>query len=168
MPARQSGDKRKKAPRGKLRPSSTQANASPSQSTPRSSPSSLPAEERSNYIPPEVSQRMIRRVVWFCGIPTLLGVSSFGVNYYLLVNHIVTLPPAFTFVETLALFGLGFVGISYGVLSASWDPQPGSRLGWSEFRQNLGLTINQWLQPRGSVSHQPDPTDSTSTGDSEP
>lgn len=89
---------------------------------------------------------MVRRVVLFCGIPTFLGLSSFGINYYLITRDIVVLPSYFTLVETGALFGLGFVGITYGVLSASWDSEPGSRLGLSEFRTNLGNMIHQWQE----------------------
>ncbi len=103
-------------------------------------------QQPSNFIPEEVSTRMVRRVVLFCGIPTFLGLSSFGINYYLITRDIVVLPSYFTLVETGALFGLGFVGITYGVLSASWDSEPGSRLGLSEFRTNLGNMIHQWQE----------------------
>ncbi len=87
---------------------------------------------------------MVRRMAVFCGIPSGLGLSSFFVNYYLLVNHVVALPSYFTLVESLTLFGLGFLGISYGVFSASWDPEPGSLLGIREFRRNLSNTLKQW------------------------
>ncbi len=97
-------------------------------------------------IPPEVSRRMVRRILVFSGIPSSLGLSSFFVNYYLLTNHVVALPPYFTLVESLAFFGLGFLGISYGVFSASWDPEPGSLLGIGEFRRNLGNVFKQWRE----------------------
>lgn len=112
----------------------------------RSAPSPAPTpleKEPLVPIPPEVSRRMVRRVLVFCGIPSLIGLSSFFVNYYLLVNHVLALPSYFTLVESLAFFGLGFLGISYGVLSASWDPEPGSLLGIGEFRRNLGNTLKQ-------------------------
>lgn len=89
---------------------------------------------------------MVRRVLIFCGIPSGFGLSSFFVNYYLLVNHVVALPSYFTLIESLAFFGLGFLGISYGVLSASWDPEPGSLLGIGEFRRNLGNLLKQRRQ----------------------
>lgn len=89
---------------------------------------------------------MVRRVALFCGIPTCLGLASFVLNYVLIVRYGVNLPPYLTLVETLALFGAGFVGITYGVLSASWEPYPGSALGWSEFRTNLGNMIQQWRE----------------------
>lgn len=107
-------------------------------------------EAPSNYIPPEVSQRMVRRVAILAGIPSVLGVSAFFINYYLLVQKIVELPTWVTAAETLALFGLGFVGISYGVLSASWEPSTaGSWLGFAEFRFNLSVLIQQWKDRDG-------------------
>ncbi len=89
---------------------------------------------------------MVRRMLVFCGIPSGIGLSSFVVNYYLLVNHVVAIPSYFTLVESLVCFGLGFLGISYGVFSASWDPEPGSLLGLREFRRNLGYTLQQWRE----------------------
>lgn len=105
--------------------------------------------EASNYIPPEVSQRMVRRVTCMAGVPSTLGVSAFFINYYLLVNHILALPSWVTFVETLSLFGIGFVGITYGVLSASWEPErDGSWVGFEEFRFNVALLFQQWREYR--------------------
>jgi len=125
----------------------------------RSTPNPTPVEkEPAIPIPPEVSRRMVRRVLVFCGIPSGIGLSSFFVNYYLLVNHVVALPSYFTLIESLAFFGLGFLGISYGVLSASWDPEPGSLLGVGEFRRNLGNTLKQ---RRESVA----PPESSDSGD---
>ncbi|GAB4211192.1 MAG: hypothetical protein OHK0012_03190 [Synechococcales cyanobacterium] len=101
-------------------------------------------EERSNYIPTDVSNRMVRRVFFFAGIPSLLGISSFVVNYFLIVNHVAEISNVFTLVETLTLFGLGFVGITYGVLSSSWESEPGSLWGIGEFRRNLGSMTQAW------------------------
>jgi hypothetical protein len=42
------------------------------------------------------------------------------------------------------------LGISYGVFSASWDPEPGSLLGVSEFRRNLGIFLQQWREATSS------------------
>ena len=36
-------------------------------------------------------------------------------------------------------FGAAAAGISYGILSASWDAQSGSLLGGEEFTRNVGL-----------------------------
>ncbi|MEM8715082.1 MAG: PAM68 family protein [Cyanobacteria bacterium P01_G01_bin.4] len=101
----------------------------------------------SNFIPEEVSKRMVRRASWLAGVPTTLGMSAFFVNYYLLVNHIFELPTWFTYAETLALFGLGFVGLTYGVLSASWEPErEGGLMGLSEFQFNTKVLFQQWRE----------------------
>ena len=101
-------------------------------------------DQPANFIPEDVSIRMVRRVVVFCGIPTFLGLSSFGLNLYLITHDVVALPSYFTLVETAVLFGLGFIGITYGVLSASWETEPGSLLGLREFSTNLGNMKSQW------------------------
>ncbi|MGK7911829.1 MAG: PAM68 family protein [Synechococcus sp.] len=101
----------------------------------------------SNFIPEDVSKRMIRRASWLAGVPTTLGMSAFFINYYLLVNHIFELPTWFTYSETLALFGMGFVGLTYGVLSASWEPErEGGLIGLSEFRFNVKVLFQQWRE----------------------
>lgn len=115
-----------------------------------------PKQESVAAIPPEVSRRMVRRILVFSGIPSGLGLSSFFINYYLLTNHVVALPPYFTLVESLTLFGLGFLGISYGVFSASWDPNPGSLLGIGEFRRNLGNVIQHWRESAAQSSQSSD------------
>jgi hypothetical protein len=49
----------------------------------------------------------------------------------------------------MGFFGLGVVGLSYGMLSASWDEdQPGSKLGWREFKTNLGRLTAGWRSQR--------------------
>lgn len=94
-------------------------------------------------IPPVVSRRMLRRVAVLSGVPTFLGVVVFFISYYLLIQNIVELPTVVVFLSTLGCFGLGVLGISYGVLSASWDEEiPGTTLGWSEFTLNLGRLIS--------------------------
>ncbi len=101
----------------------------------------------SNFIPEEVSKRMVRRASWLAGVPTTLGMSAFFINYYLLVNHIFELPTWFTYAETLALFGMGFVGLTYGVLSASWEPERvGGLVGLSEFQFNIKVLFQQWRE----------------------
>jgi len=46
---------------------------------------------------------------------------------------------------SMGFFGLGVLGLSYGVLSASWDEnRVGTLLGWQDFTQNLGRTIAAW------------------------
>ncbi|MDD1417230.1 PAM68 family protein [Dolichospermum sp. ST_con] len=96
-------------------------------------------------IPEVVSQRMIRRVAGFCGIPTVLGISSLVVSYLLVTFAHIELPPIAVLLVNMGLFGLGVVGITYGVLSASWDEErPGTILGADEFSTNWGRMTEVW------------------------
>ncbi|MEB3290877.1 MAG: PAM68 family protein [Leptolyngbya sp.] len=103
-------------------------------------------------IPEVVSQRMLRRMLAFSGVPTFLGVATFFGSYALIVKGNVDLPPYAVLLTTLGCFGLGVVGLTYGVLSASWDEErPGDWLGLDEFKVNFGRMTNAWGQnSRGS------------------
>ncbi|WOD41783.1 PAM68 family protein [Nodosilinea sp. E11] len=99
----------------------------------------------STAIPEVVSNRMLRRMLAFSGVPTLTGILTFFVSYYLVVNRVVELPSYFVLLITLGCFGLGVVGLTYGVLSSSWDEdRPGSRLGLDEFKVNFGRMTSAW------------------------
>ncbi|MBR8836086.1 MAG: PAM68 family protein [Stigonema ocellatum SAG 48.90 = DSM 106950] len=108
-----------------------------------------PLTKEEMAIPQVVSQRMIRRVAGFCGIPTALGLSTLIVSYLLIIYAKITLPHLAVLLVNMGLFGLGVVGITYGVLSASWDEhRPGSWLGWSEFTTNWGRMVAVWRETR--------------------
>jgi hypothetical protein len=107
--------------------------------------SSRPRAGATEGIPEVVSQRMLRRMLAFSGVPTALGVGVFFVSYFLLIKGIVELPRYFVLLTTLGCFGLGVVGLTYGVLSASWDEdRPGAWLGLDEFKVNFGRMRNAW------------------------
>lgn len=96
-------------------------------------------------IPDRVSQRMIRRIALFSGIPTALGMSSFVIAYWIVSHGWFELPTSVVLLVSLGLFGLGVFGLSYGLFSTSWDEQhPGSWWGWQEFKQNFGRTASGW------------------------
>jgi len=100
-------------------------------------------------IPPVVSQRMIRRVAVFCGVPTVLGISILIASYLLISFADIQLPPIAVLLVNMGLFGLGVVGITYGVLSASWDEErPGNLLGLEEFITNWGRMVEVWRETR--------------------
>ncbi|MFM7364649.1 MAG: PAM68 family protein [Cuspidothrix sp.] len=100
-------------------------------------------------IPEVVSQRMIRRVACFCGIPTFLGIASLVVSYLLVTLAHVQLPPIAVLLVNMGLFGLAVLGITYGVLSASWDEEtPGTVLGLGEFGTNWGRMAEVWRETR--------------------
>ena len=108
-----------------------------------------PFTKQEMAIPQAVSQRMVRRVAWMCGVPTVLGILTLIVSYLLIIYADIKLPPVLVLLVNMGLFGLGVLGITYGVLSASWDEQkPGSLLGWSEFTVNFGRMVAGWRETR--------------------
>jgi Photosynthesis affected mutant 68 len=99
-------------------------------------------------IPKQVSKRMVRRMALFCGIPTFLGLVSFPTSYFMLQQGI-ELPNVAVLLVSLGCLGLGVLGLSYGVLSASWDEERlGNALGWSEFQLNFGRMVEGWKEAR--------------------
>ncbi|MBC5793830.1 MAG: PAM68 family protein [Sphaerospermopsis kisseleviana] len=113
------------------------------------SPQQPPYTKEEMAIPEVVSQRMIRRVAAFCGIPTALGITTLVVSYLLVSYAHVQLPPIAVLLVNMGLFGLGVLGITYGVLSASWDVErPGTLLGFGEFSTNWGRMVEGWRETR--------------------
>jgi len=109
------------------------------------------ARLESSAIPEAVSRRMIKRMLVFCGIPSLLGMSTFIVSYLLVSKDIVALPNYAVVLVSMGFLGLGVVGLSYGVLSASWDEDaPGSPLGLSEFSVNFDRMTSAWRSQKKS------------------
>ena len=92
---------------------------------------------QSQPIPKAVANRMARRVAIATGIPSVMGMAVFVVSYLLVTRDILDIPPGITLVSSGACFLLGLVGLSYGVLSASWEPQPGSLLGFEHIKPNI-------------------------------
>jgi hypothetical protein len=103
-------------------------------------------------IPAVVSRRMLRRMAVFSGSPVFLGVGIFFLSYYLQSRELVTFPPVAVLLVTMGCFGLGVLGLTYGVLSASWDDEPGSLLGLSECKLNFGRARETWQASKASKS----------------
>ncbi len=100
-------------------------------------------------IPKVVSQRMIRRVAGFCGVPTFLGIATLVASYLLAVYAQIQLPAIAVLLVNMGLFGLGVIGITYGVLSASWDEERvGGLVGLTEFSTNWGRMVEVWRESR--------------------
>lgn len=142
------GKKRKK--NAKTQPSDTspksksvKAEAIPQAKPPKSK------SAKAEAIPQVVSQRMGRRMAIFSGVPTTLGIATFFVSYWIVSQEILKLPNVAVILVSMGFFGLGVVGLSYGVISASWDEEtPGSKLGWQEFTTNCGRLISAWRSAR--------------------
>lgn len=99
----------------------------------------------SGNIPKVVSDRMVRRSVLFCGIPTGLGFIVLIASYLVISKHLFEIPNALVLLGSLGFTGIGVLGLSYGALSASWDEHRlGSWLGAAEFQKNLSYLSAAW------------------------
>lgn len=105
---------------------------------------------KQNEIPQAVSQRMLRRIAVFSGMPIALGLGIFFLSYYLMSRQIVALPHVAVLLVTMGCFGLSVLGVTYGVLSASWDDEPGSLVGLGEFKLNFGRAVESWREGQAS------------------
>jgi len=101
-------------------------------------------------IPAVVSKRMLRRMAVLSLTPIAVGVGIFFLSYYLLSQEILEFAPVVVLLTTMGCFGLGVVGLSYGLLSASWDEEPGDLIGMDEFKLNLGRMKDAWKESRQS------------------
>jgi hypothetical protein len=92
---------------------------------------------RQRQIPDAVANRMARRIAIGTGIPTVMGMGVFIASYLLVSRSILDIPPALTLLSSGACFLLGVLGLSYGVLSASWEDAPGTLLGLEQIGKNI-------------------------------
>jgi len=91
----------------------------------------------SSGIPKYVADRMARRIFFTAGIPTMLGMSVFIVSYIIVTRNIAEIPPSSTIAISALFFLLGLAGLSFGILSASWDKEPGSFFGIENIPMNI-------------------------------
>lgn len=80
---------------------------------------------------------MIRRIMIFGGIPLSLLFAFFAVYFLLKYKYDITVLPVVVAFSTLGTVGLATAGITYGILSSSWDDAEGSRLGLKETKVNF-------------------------------
>ena len=117
--------------------------------TAQKSQRTAPLTKEDMAIPKVVSDRMARRMAVFCGLPTALGMVTFVVSYLIVSHSWFKLPTVVVVLVSMGFFGLGVLGLSYGVLSASWDEEIlGSKLGWQEFTTNWGRMMSAWRSTR--------------------
>tara|TARA_Y100001968_G_scaffold158356_1_gene144788 strand:+ start:2566 stop:2955 length:390 start_codon:yes stop_codon:yes gene_type:complete len=88
-------------------------------------------------IPKHIANRMARRVLFTTGLPTLCGMSVFVISYILITKGIADIAPTITLLLSGSFFLLGLLGLSYGILSSSWDNEKGSFLGIENIRPNI-------------------------------
>ena len=137
-------------------PAQTKPNAAESVKQPKQVPAAKTKSEQGRRltkeemaIPKVVSDRMARRAALFSGTPTFLGVAIFFISYYIVSHGWFKLPNVAVLLVSMGFFGLGVLGLSYGILSASWDEERvGGSLGWQEFKVNLGRMVSAWRSSR--------------------
>ena len=138
--AKAAGAKPKAARASTAKPAAVKPVSSSSASRP-----AVPSARASMNIPDVVSKRMVRRMALFCGVPSVLGMTTFVTSYLLVIRDIVELPNIAVVLVSMGFFGLGVLGLSYGVLSASWEEEEvGSALGITEFGINLKRMAGAW------------------------
>ena len=102
-------------------------------------------------IPEVVSNRMLKRMLIFSGIPTFVGFASFIAGYFINVGTDIELPNVVVLLTSLGGLGLGVLGLSYGLVSTSWDErEEGSALGLDEAKVNVGRLIQAWKDSRAN------------------
>ena len=97
----------------------------------------ITTKKSSSGIPKYVADRMARRIFFTAGIPTIMGMSVFVVSYIIVTRNIAEIPPSSTIAISAFFFLLGLAGLSFGILSASWDKEPGSFFGIENIPMNI-------------------------------
>jgi len=93
----------------------------------------------SAVIPERVAQRMGKRMLPFVGIPLFGLMGTFVTFWYLATYRNMEFQPALVAFSTIGVLGIGLLGITYSVMSASWDSEvEGSFIGLDEFKNNFG------------------------------
>ena len=104
-------------------------------------------------IPSYVANRMARRIAFTTGIPTLSGMGVFIGSYFLISKGIAEISPTVTLVSSALCFLVGLLGLSYGILSASWDFNPGSFLGIENIKPNINRMKDAFKTTQNDISN---------------
>jgi len=82
---------------------------------------------------------MGKRMLPFVGLPLFGGMGVFVGFWYLATYKGLEFQPTLVAYSTIVVLIVGLLGITYSVMSASWDPEvEGSTLGVQEFQTNIG------------------------------
>ncbi|KAJ6712180.1 PROTEIN PAM68 CHLOROPLASTIC [Salix purpurea] len=104
-------------------------------------------EPDAGVIPEVVTNRMMTRVGISVGAPLFVGLLFFPFFYYLKVGLKIDVPTWVPFIVSFFFFGSALLGVSYGIVSSSWDPmREGSFWGWNEAQKNWPVF---WQSLRG-------------------
>ena len=108
---------------------------------------------KSSGIPKYVANRMARRIAFTTGIPTISGMGVFIGSYFLISKGIAEISPTITLVSSAFCFLIGLLGLSYGILSASWDFNSGSFLGFENIKPNINRIKDAFKNSKNEVSN---------------
>ncbi|MCO5606895.1 hypothetical protein L7F22_061086 [Adiantum nelumboides] len=94
-------------------------------------------------VPEIVMDRMIKRIGVSIAVPVTLSVLMFPLFWYLKVKLRLDVPDWLPLLVSGVFFGSAALGITYGIVSTSWDPlRDGSFLGWKEAKANWPMFFN--------------------------
>ncbi|KAB1204905.1 hypothetical protein CJ030_MR7G015261, partial [Morella rubra] len=94
-------------------------------------------DDDDDELPRVVIDRIIARILAFVGVPMGAGLALLYIFGFVKEQHIWDFPLWIPFLTTLLTFGASTMGIAYGALSTSWDPErKGSVLGLEEAQKN--------------------------------
>ncbi|KAF5199390.1 Pam68 protein [Thalictrum thalictroides] len=93
-------------------------------------------DDEDDKISQVVWDRMIVRILVYVGTPMATGIALLCV-FNVLTEQNINFPKWLPFLTTLLAFGTSTLGIAYGTLSTSLDPdKKGSLFGWEQVQQN--------------------------------
>jgi len=121
-------------------------------STPKIVSKKSSSSTKNSGIPSYVANRMARRIAFTTGIPTLSGMGVFIGSYFLISEGIADISPTLTLVSSALCFLVGLLGLSYGILSASWDFNPGSFLGLENIKPNINRMKDAFKTSQKDIS----------------
>ncbi|EEF49047.1 conserved hypothetical protein [Ricinus communis] len=99
-------------------------------------------------LPKEVVNRVIKRILVSVGVPMALGLAFLKFFGSVREQGIWDVPVWIVFATTFLTFGTSALGIAYGALSASLDPnKKGSLLGFEEVQENW---VEMWKEEDGN------------------
>ncbi len=110
-------------------------------------------KKKQSGIPKYVANRMARRIAFTTGIPTLSGMGVFIGSYYLISKGIAEISPTVTLISSALCFLVGLLGLSYGILSASWDLNPGSFLGFENIKTNINRIKDAFKSTKKEINN---------------
>ena len=94
-------------------------------------------KDADDEIPQAVFDRILQRILFTVGVPMASGVALLNVYDAVKRGRGVEVASWVQLLTILLSFGTSALGIAYGTLSASWDPdKEGSLLGFDELRTN--------------------------------